>query len=98
MILNTYLVRQALFSQLHMLSNSYRVACLIRVPTEVIKQRTQASPSSSTRSVLLATLREEGVRGLYRGYGSTVLREVGFIHSFFLFNSLTLHTALCHFK
>ncbi|XP_028302774.1 mitochondrial S-adenosylmethionine carrier protein [Gouania willdenowi] len=64
----------------HMLAASLGeiVACLIRVPTEVIKQRTQASPSSSTRSVLLATLREEGVRGLYRGYGSTVLREIPF--------------------
>ncbi|KAI4826380.1 hypothetical protein KUCAC02_029828, partial [Chaenocephalus aceratus] len=51
------------------------VACLIRVPTEVVKQRTQASPSSSTYNMLLATLREEGFRGLYRGYSSTVLRE-----------------------
>ncbi|XP_062325788.1 mitochondrial S-adenosylmethionine carrier protein [Osmerus eperlanus] len=54
------------------------VACLIRVPTEVVKQRTQASPSSSTYQVLLATLREEGVRGLYRGYRSTVIREIPF--------------------
>ncbi|KAK5872887.1 hypothetical protein PBY51_013545 [Eleginops maclovinus] len=54
------------------------VACLIRVPTEVVKQRTQASPSSSTYNMLLATLREEGVRGLYRGYSSTVLREIPF--------------------
>ncbi|XP_070759112.1 mitochondrial S-adenosylmethionine carrier protein isoform X2 [Enoplosus armatus] len=61
----------------HMLAASLGeiVACLIRVPTEVVKQRTQASPSSTTYHVLLATLREEGVRGLYRGYGSTVLRE-----------------------
>uniref|UniRef100_A0A8C7ZNS7 Mitochondrial S-adenosylmethionine carrier protein n=1 Tax=Oryzias sinensis TaxID=183150 RepID=A0A8C7ZNS7_9TELE len=64
----------------HMLAASLGevVACLIRVPTEVVKQRTQASPSSSTYSTLLATLREEGVRGLYRGYGSTVLREIPF--------------------
>ncbi|GAA6082206.1 S-adenosylmethionine mitochondrial carrier protein isoform X1 [Tachysurus ichikawai] len=55
---------------------SARVACLIRVPTEVVKQRAQASPSFHTHHVLLATLREEGVRGLYRGFGSTVLREV----------------------
>ncbi|XP_035488875.1 S-adenosylmethionine mitochondrial carrier protein isoform X2 [Scophthalmus maximus] len=62
----------------HMLAASLGeiVACLIRVPTEVIKQRTQASPSSTTYHILLATLREEGVRGLYRGYGSTVVREV----------------------
>uniref|UniRef100_A0A8C2X9L6 Mitochondrial S-adenosylmethionine carrier protein n=1 Tax=Cyclopterus lumpus TaxID=8103 RepID=A0A8C2X9L6_CYCLU len=64
----------------HMLAASLgeMVACLIRVPTEVVKQRTQASPSSSTYRMLLATLREEGVRGLYRGYGSTVLREIPF--------------------
>uniref|UniRef100_A0A8C4I033 Mitochondrial S-adenosylmethionine carrier protein n=1 Tax=Dicentrarchus labrax TaxID=13489 RepID=A0A8C4I033_DICLA len=61
----------------HMLAASLGeiVACLIRVPTEVVKQRTQASPSFTTYHMLLATLREEGVRGLYRGYGSTVLRE-----------------------
>lgn len=64
----------------HMLAASLGeiVACLIRVPTEVVKQRTQACPSSSTYNMLLATLREEGVRGLYRGYGSTVLREIPF--------------------
>ncbi|KAF4093594.1 hypothetical protein AMELA_G00003710 [Ameiurus melas] len=64
----------------HMLAASLGeiVACLIRVPTEVVKQRTQASPSLHTHHVLLATLREEGVRGLYRGFGSTVLREIPF--------------------
>ncbi|KAG7229587.1 hypothetical protein INR49_012602, partial [Caranx melampygus] len=69
----------------HMLAASLGevVACLIRVPTEVVKQRTQASPSSTTYHMLLATLKEEGVRGLYRGFGTTVLREVGFIQMFF---------------
>ncbi|XP_031697500.1 mitochondrial S-adenosylmethionine carrier protein isoform X3 [Anarrhichthys ocellatus] len=64
----------------HMLAASLGeiVACLIRVPTEVVKQRTQASPSSTTYRMLLATLRAEGVRGLYRGFGSTVLREIPF--------------------
>uniref|UniRef100_A0A3Q2NWN2 Mitochondrial S-adenosylmethionine carrier protein n=1 Tax=Fundulus heteroclitus TaxID=8078 RepID=A0A3Q2NWN2_FUNHE len=62
----------------HMLAASLGeiVACLIRVPTEVVKQRTQASPSSSSYNMLRATLTEEGFRGLYRGYSSTVLREV----------------------
>uniref|UniRef100_A0A8C7TUW7 Mitochondrial S-adenosylmethionine carrier protein n=1 Tax=Oncorhynchus mykiss TaxID=8022 RepID=A0A8C7TUW7_ONCMY len=47
----------------HMLGASLGevVACLIRVPTEVVKQRTQASLSSNTYQVLLATLREEVV-------------------------------------
>lgn len=64
----------------HMLAASLGevVACLIRVPAEVVKQRTQASQGSSTYHTLLATLRQEGVRGLYRGYGSTVLREIPF--------------------
>uniref|UniRef100_A0A673IG74 Mitochondrial S-adenosylmethionine carrier protein n=1 Tax=Sinocyclocheilus rhinocerous TaxID=307959 RepID=A0A673IG74_9TELE len=67
----------------HMLAASLGeiVACLIRVPTEVVKQRTQASPSLNTYRVLLNTLQEEGFRGLYRGYGSTVLREVGWLSS-----------------
>ncbi|KAG5274498.1 hypothetical protein AALO_G00136980 [Alosa alosa] len=64
----------------HMLAASLGeiVACLIRVPTEVVKQRTQACPSTNTYQVLVATLRQEGVKGLYRGYGSTVLREIPF--------------------
>ncbi|XP_039628125.1 S-adenosylmethionine mitochondrial carrier protein isoform X3 [Polypterus senegalus] len=62
---------------IHMVSASLgeMVACVIRVPTEVVKQRTQASPSTSTYRILLLTLREEGFLGLYRGYSSTVLRE-----------------------
>ncbi|XP_028680162.1 S-adenosylmethionine mitochondrial carrier protein isoform X1 [Erpetoichthys calabaricus] len=65
---------------IHMVSASLgeTVACVIRVPTEVVKQRTQASPSTSTYRILLLTLREEGILGLYRGYSSTVLREVPF--------------------
>ncbi|XP_053325418.1 S-adenosylmethionine mitochondrial carrier protein [Spea bombifrons] len=54
------------------------VACLIRVPSEVVKQRTQVSPSYSTYQTLAWTLRQEGIRGLYRGYKSTVLREIPF--------------------
>ncbi|XP_072790974.1 mitochondrial S-adenosylmethionine carrier protein isoform X6 [Taeniopygia guttata] len=51
------------------------VACLIRVPSEVVKQRAQVSPSSSTLRILSHTLYHEGIQGLYRGYKSTVLRE-----------------------
>ncbi|XP_040263541.1 S-adenosylmethionine mitochondrial carrier protein [Bufo bufo] len=54
------------------------VACLIRVPSEVIKQRAQVSPSSTTYQMFAKTLRQEGIRGLYRGYKSTVLREIPF--------------------
>ncbi|KAG8186135.1 hypothetical protein JTE90_022723 [Oedothorax gibbosus] len=54
------------------------MACLIRVPTDVIKQRAQANPKLSTWSVLQATLKSEGYLGLYRGYTSTLLREIPF--------------------
>ncbi|XP_039402583.1 S-adenosylmethionine mitochondrial carrier protein isoform X3 [Mauremys reevesii] len=61
----------------HMAAASFGevVACLIRVPSEVVKQRAQVSPSSSTFQVLSNTLYQEGIQGLYRGYKSTVLRE-----------------------
>uniref|UniRef100_A0A673Z942 Mitochondrial S-adenosylmethionine carrier protein n=1 Tax=Salmo trutta TaxID=8032 RepID=A0A673Z942_SALTR len=51
-------------------AHNRKVPCLISVPTEEVKQRTQALLSSNTYQVLLATLRDEGVRGLYRGYRS----------------------------
>ncbi|NWV73499.1 SAMC protein, partial [Dasyornis broadbenti] len=54
------------------------VACLIRVPSEVVKQRAQVSPSSGTLRILSHTLYHEGIQGLYRGYKSTVLREIPF--------------------
>ncbi|KAF5922685.1 hypothetical protein HPG69_008059 [Diceros bicornis minor] len=54
---------------------SLKVACLIRVPTEVVKQRAQVSASSRTFHIFSNILYEEGIQGLYRGYKSTVLRE-----------------------
>ncbi|XP_060239810.1 mitochondrial S-adenosylmethionine carrier protein isoform X1 [Meriones unguiculatus] len=62
----------------HMLAASAGevVACLIRVPSEVVKQRAQVSASSKTLQIFYTILSEEGIQGLYRGYKSTVLREV----------------------
>ncbi|GAB6029151.1 hypothetical protein CHUAL_004928 [Chamberlinius hualienensis] len=54
------------------------VACIVRVPVEVVKQRTQASPNHSSYYMLKKTLNNEGFRGLYRGYISTVSREIPF--------------------
>ncbi|XP_076337706.1 mitochondrial S-adenosylmethionine carrier protein isoform X2 [Tachypleus tridentatus] len=54
------------------------VACLVRVPVEVVKQRTQARPDLSSWSVLKRTFKAEGFFGLYRGYFSTVTREIPF--------------------
>uniref|UniRef100_A0A4X2KG85 Mitochondrial S-adenosylmethionine carrier protein n=1 Tax=Vombatus ursinus TaxID=29139 RepID=A0A4X2KG85_VOMUR len=51
------------------------VACLIRVPSEVVKQRAQVSAASGTFHIFSNILYQEGIQGLYRGYKSTVLRE-----------------------
>ncbi|KAM5279690.1 mitochondrial S-adenosylmethionine carrier protein [Ctenodactylus gundi] len=64
----------------HMLAASAGevVACLIRVPSEVVKQRAQVSAASRTFQIFSNILYEEGLSGLYRGYKSTVLREIPF--------------------
>ncbi|KAM7063599.1 mitochondrial S-adenosylmethionine carrier protein isoform 4-T4 [Molossus nigricans] len=64
----------------HMLAASAGevVACLIRVPSEVVKQRAQVSAASRTFQIFSNILYQEGIRGLYRGYKSTVLREIPF--------------------
>ncbi|KAH9511484.1 hypothetical protein DERF_009942 [Dermatophagoides farinae] len=53
------------------------VACLVRVPVEVVKQRAQAFHMNSVQ-VLQQTLRQSGWPGLYRGYASTIMREIPF--------------------
>lgn len=73
----------------HMVSASCGeiAACLVRVPGEVIKQRTQAgiagvggvSLSWSNLLYLLQNKSGEGViRGLYRGWNTTIMREIPF--------------------
>nr|XP_004225486.1 S-adenosylmethionine mitochondrial carrier protein-like [Ciona intestinalis] len=54
------------------------VACLIRVPVEVIKQRSQVTKNANSFRIFLSCIRTEGVRGMYRGYRSTVVREIPF--------------------
>jgi len=54
-------------------------SCLIRVPVEIIKQRMQVSKGSTTSIGLLkSVLKVEGISGLFRGYTTTLLREVPF--------------------
>lgn len=53
-------------------------ACLIRVPTEVVKQRMQTGGYDKL-SVAVRDIRGKfGVRGFYAGYGTTVAREIPF--------------------
>ncbi|ORZ40285.1 mitochondrial carrier domain-containing protein [Catenaria anguillulae PL171] len=53
-------------------------ACVIRVPTEVVKQRLQAGRYNSTWTALTSIVRSDGLLGFYRGYLSTVMREIPF--------------------
>lgn len=59
-------------------------ACAVRVPTEVVKQRAQASQHPSSLAALrsILALRSKGFsrmwRELYRGWSVTILREVPF--------------------
>ncbi|KPM03758.1 S-adenosylmethionine mitochondrial carrier protein-like protein [Sarcoptes scabiei] len=52
-------------------------ACLIRVPVEVVKQRAQANQMNSW-FVLRTTVKHTGLKGLYRGFSSTLIREIPF--------------------
>ncbi|KAG0168786.1 hypothetical protein DFQ28_001930 [Apophysomyces sp. BC1034] len=53
-------------------------ACTVRVPTEVIKQRMQTKQFQSTSAAVKHVLRSEGLLGFYRGFLSTVAREIPF--------------------
>lgn len=64
----------------HMLSASCGevAACLVRVPTEVVKQRMQVGMHSSIQACLRDIFSTEGPLGIYRGYSTTVCREIPF--------------------
>ncbi|EPQ27821.1 uncharacterized protein PFL1_04566 [Pseudozyma flocculosa PF-1] len=68
---------------LHMASASIAetAACLIRVPTEVVKSRQQTSSygaKTSTAQAFRMVFKESGFRGYYRGFAGTVGREIPF--------------------
>lgn len=72
------------------------VACLIRVPVEIAKQRRQAllvKSGVSSFEVLCQAFKQEGLRkGVYRGFGTTIMREVPFSFiQFPLWEYLKLH-------
>lgn len=69
---------------IHMLAASVGevIACIVRVPTEVIKQRMQAGSGGAAKASMWDTLsslwRMEGVQGLYKGFNITIMREIPF--------------------
>lgn len=56
------------------------VACLVRVPMEVVKQRKQTTMANkSSIKILMSAYKYEGLfKGLYRGFGTTIIREIPF--------------------
>ncbi|XP_074575619.1 S-adenosylmethionine carrier 1, chloroplastic/mitochondrial-like [Curcuma longa] len=53
-------------------------ASLIRVPTEVVKQRMQTGQFTSAPNAVRLIAAKEGIRGLYAGYSSFLLRDLPF--------------------
>lgn len=53
-------------------------ASLVRVPTEVVKQRMQTRQFSSAPDAVRLIVSKEGFKGLYAGYGSFLLRDLPF--------------------
>ncbi|KAF9609947.1 hypothetical protein IFM89_019350 [Coptis chinensis] len=51
---------------------------LVRVPTEVVKQRMQTGQFASASNAVRLIVSKEGFRGLYAGYGSFLLRDLPF--------------------
>ncbi|KAL6269367.1 hypothetical protein ACE6H2_026278 [Prunus campanulata] len=51
---------------------------VVRVPTEVVKQRMQTAQFSSAPDAVRLILAKEGFKGLYAGYGSFLLRDLPF--------------------
>lgn len=51
---------------------------LVRVPTEVVKQRMQTGQFASATDAVQLIVAKEGFKGLYAGYGSFLLRDLPF--------------------
>ncbi|KRX20371.1 S-adenosylmethionine mitochondrial carrier protein [Trichinella nelsoni] len=64
----------------HMLSAAFgeTVACFVRVPTEVFKQNLQTNPRIYLRNIFNSIISKHGFSGFYRGFGSTLCRDIPF--------------------
>ncbi|XP_043701736.1 mitochondrial substrate carrier family protein C-like [Telopea speciosissima] len=50
----------------------------VRIPCEVLKQRLQAGIFDNVGEAVIGTLRQDGLKGFFRGTGATLFREVPF--------------------
>ncbi|VDD87407.1 unnamed protein product [Enterobius vermicularis] len=80
----TYAATNRLFREQTPLTNALAasvaeiVACAVRVPTELVKQRAQSKEGHQISRICHLILKNEGLFGFYRGYFSTVCREIPF--------------------
>jgi solute carrier family 25 S-adenosylmethionine transporter 26 len=69
-------------------------ACIVRVPTEIVKQRMQTGRYSSASVAVRDIMSTSGVRGFFRGFVSTLAREIPFaLIQFPLYERLKLNYA-----
>ena len=54
------------------------MACTVRVPAELLKMKLQSSQEVTLFGALRSTLRQDGVRSLYRGLGATLCLDLPF--------------------
>ncbi|KAJ3111409.1 hypothetical protein HDU96_005735 [Phlyctochytrium bullatum] len=64
-------------------------ACIVRVPTEVVKQRMQTGQFKQFSVAVSSIVRQDGIAGLYRGYVMTIFRE------FPLYEYLKVNVSTC---
>lgn len=53
-------------------------ACLIRVPTEIVKQRLQTGQYNNFNHAIISIYKQQKIKGFYVGYLTTVSREIPF--------------------
>jgi solute carrier family 25 S-adenosylmethionine transporter 26 len=53
-------------------------ACLVRVPTENVKQKMQAGLHATARKTVASVFATSGAGGFYTGYWATLMREIPF--------------------
>lgn len=53
-------------------------ACLVRVPTAIVTQNMQVGHYATIQEAVGSTMKSGGVQAFYKGYGTTVMREIPF--------------------
>eukprot|EP00262_Sarcandra_glabra_P000469 TRINITY_DN10552_c0_g1_i1.p1 TRINITY_DN10552_c0_g1~~TRINITY_DN10552_c0_g1_i1.p1 ORF type:complete len:358 (-),score=58.25 TRINITY_DN10552_c0_g1_i1:152-1111(-) len=77
-LLKTFPENFSAFAHLTAAAIGGAASSLVRVPTEVVKQRMQTGQFASAPDAVRLIFAKEGFKGLYAGYGSFLLRDLPF--------------------